>query len=327
VEQRLWQGIFRIAQDHTDVVTEMQAFAGWLAPREAVLVHSLSRDWFKPEPNILNTSRTFVSTDIKHFLLADIEGTFPQSWARPERLTLPTLTSSSQSLLERTVPGIQSDLPDVPSMNSRHLLTFPLSSLPSSHRLSDSPRTPSDPDIDIGAGRTDDGNDREQGSVQGQSSVAGENNGEEDDAMEGGSVTGKDVEGNDGERADIEMDVLKPASVAGEVEGNGGVEDGVYENGGKDYDMDALPVSSITEEDDDGGDFRKADEESKAKKEGKPPSRNLKRARTKGRNVKAGSGKETAIDVDAFFVSSPFIGLNWFLNSSLLACRRHYLRT
>ena len=146
----------------------MQAFADWLAPRESELINSVSRDWFKPEPNInLNTSRTFVSTDIKYFLLADIEGRFPQSWARPERLTLPTSTSNTRPLLVHTVPGIQTDLPNVPqgfvlrdqpSINARRSPTSPLSSLPPSPRVSDSndpPHTPSDPDIEIGAGPTD----------------------------------------------------------------------------------------------------------------------------------------------------------------------------
>ena len=181
------------------------------------------------------------------------------------------------------------------------------------------------------------GNDREEKNVQGQSSVAGENNGEEDDAMEGGSIAGKDVEGNDGERDDIEMDMGRRASVAeDDVEGNGGVEDSVggrdndlgedfEENGEKDYDMDAL--SSIAEEDDDDGDCGKAEKGREPKKEEKPPVKNPNRDRTKGWNDKAGLRKETAIDVDAFFVSSPLIGLNWFLNSSLLACRRNYLRT
>ena len=170
------------------------------------------------------------------------------------------------------------------------------------------------------------GNDREEDNVQGRSSLAGEYNGKEDDAMEGGSIVGKDVEGNDVERDDIEMDMGIQASVAGEdIKGNGGVEDGVSGIDSKDYEMDAL--SSITEEDDDDRDCRKAEKKSEPKKEQKPPVRNLKRDRTKGWNDKAGLRKETAIDVDAFFVSSPLIGLNWFLNPSLLACRRNYLRT
>jgi len=160
VEQRLWQGIFRIAQDQTDVVTEMQAFSVWLASCQAELLGSVSRDWFKPEPKLNNTSRTFDSTDVKYLLLADIEGRFPQSWARPEQLTLPTSTSDSQPPSDLSVVPQGFARTILPSLSIQRLPSSPLSSPPHSPTVSDFNvplPTPSVPDIDDGhrAGPTD----------------------------------------------------------------------------------------------------------------------------------------------------------------------------
>jgi hypothetical protein len=80
IEQRLWQAIFRIAGHKVDVLAEMQSFAEWLKPQELDLIHSLSRDWFKPLSIVPGPSMSLLS--------ADIEGSFPSTWARPDALGL-----------------------------------------------------------------------------------------------------------------------------------------------------------------------------------------------------------------------------------------------
>lgn len=153
-------------------------------------------------------------------------------------------------------------------------------------------------------------NDWEENDVPGQSSVAVEGNAGEDDEMAGrGTVAMKDVEGNGGENDNVDIDMERQVSVPWEdVEEIGGVEDGMEErdnasgmNVDEVEDTDAL--SSAAEEGDDEGPHCDAEKGNKTdlQKEEKPP---VKKQNKDGSHGNAGLRKETAIDVDAFFVSS-----------------------
>lgn len=88
--------------------------------------------------------------------------------------------------------------------------------------------------------------------------------------------------------------------------GDGGAEDGMQAVGNVEEEEDAL--SSVTEEDeeqdDDVGVPGKAEEASEHEKDEKPPGKKPKRKQSNAWDHEAGLRKETAIDVDEFFVRS-----------------------
>lgn len=123
--------------------------------------------------------------------------------------------------------------------------------------------------------------------------LPGEVNDGEDDAMEGGTIARKDLEENDGAE-----DVME-----GREQGSGVI---VEENGEKVYESDALTSLPGDDDDEEEGQCEKAEEGSKPQKEEKPPVTKPSKDSNRG---KAGLRKETAIDVDDFFVSNLLNGL------------------
>jgi hypothetical protein len=155
--------------------------------------------------------------------------------------------------------------------------------------------------------------------VQGTKDAAGEGNEEEDVDMDGQDTpAAKDVEGNNGMK-DIAMD--GPVGVAGE---DGEDRDGAADEdrdeaeagkekrddvSGEDVqekgdDMDALTSIAGDDDDDDKPQSSKALKGKKLRKSEKPPVKIPRSEQSKGLILgDAGLRKETAIDVDAFFVS------------------------
>ena len=152
----------------------------------------------------------------------------------------------------------------------------------------------------------------EEDDVQGQGSVAGKGDGGEDDDVEGQStIAGQAVEENDDNKDNVAIDVVRQGSIAEEnvegissavdrMEGNDGAS---AENVEEEEDTDAL--GSAAEEDDDDERRGSAEQGKKQQKEEKPPVKKPSKQESKAWNHStAGLWKETAIDVDAFFVSS-----------------------
>jgi hypothetical protein len=77
VERRIWQSIFRIAENQMDITSEMCDFCAWITSREDYLMGDEAKTWFKlPE----------VSTAAVHMSLtcADVVGPLPLGWAIPD---------------------------------------------------------------------------------------------------------------------------------------------------------------------------------------------------------------------------------------------------
>ena len=78
VECRMWQSIFRIAENQADVASEMCDFSSWITSREDDLRRDEGKTWFKLAE---------VSTAVHMSLTcADVVGPLPLGWAIPDLL-------------------------------------------------------------------------------------------------------------------------------------------------------------------------------------------------------------------------------------------------
>ena len=301
--------LFRLACSERDLRTEMQDFSSWLEEKRPEFMNEApdSRAWFQSNPSC--TPETNRDT----MLLGSTSPVF----------TLDLAFGSDSQHVGIGIGHVDRREDNVSNKNRMDEMDQDEDGLDTDKRM-DIDRNPEDegasrPNADKEATRNKAANStrRNEGgngmTVHGLGGRAGEGNEEDDDDMNGQQTgAGKNVGGNDG-MDDIDMD--RPVIVAG----NGGAERGMegrdkglgedIEKNGKEEDETDAP-SSI--EDDDEGRSRKAEKQRKPRKQEKLtvkiPSREQRMSWKLG---KAGLRKETAIDVDAFFVSILLMIFKW----------------
>jgi hypothetical protein len=295
VENQMLALLFRLACSERDLRTEMQDFSFWLEEKRPELINEApdSRAWFQS-----NASCT-PETNRDTMLLGSTSPVF----------TLDLAFGSDSQHVGIGVDHVdrrEENVGDKNRMDGDRMDEMDLDKdgLDTDKRM-DIDRNPEDEGAANSTRHNEGGNGM---TVHGLGGRTGEGNEEEDDDMNGQQTgAGKNVGGNDG-MDDVDMD--RPVSVAG----NGGAEHGiegrdnglgedVEKNGEEEDDREAL--SSI--EDDDEGRSRKAEKQKKQKKPRKQEKLTVKipsrEQRMSSKLGKAGLRKETAIDVDAFFVS------------------------
>jgi hypothetical protein len=346
VENQLLALLFRLACSERDLRTEIQDFSSWLEGKRPELINEApdTRAWFKSDPSRTQNKTSSTSMNV----LAPKFPVFTLSLQRRSvgnvaigggnqqvgngHMDSPEVNVSDEDKDKSDEDRIDEDKIDDDSLDEDRIdETNPDMDRIDKDKAENDGLDTDKMDIDGNwdherAGyRNGDSGAAENASVGG---LAGEGNDEDDDDMD-----------NNGMEDIIDTDMGRRASVAGEnVGGDSGAEDGmkgressseedVEENGDEDDDVDAL--SSIAEEDDDEGRCGKAEKGKKPQKEGKLLIKIPSRERSKDWNLgKAGLQKETAIDVDTFFVSNLSDGfLMGLLTLAFLVCRRNFLGT
>ena len=343
VENQLLALLFRIACSEKDLRTEIQHFSSWLEGKQSELINEApdTRAWFKCDPS--HTQNETSSTSMNVLAPKFPVFTLSLQWHSVGNVAIgggnQQVGDGHMDSPEANVSDEDEDKSDEDKIDDDSL---------DEDRIDDN-----NPDMDrIDKDKAEnDGLDTDKMDIDRnwEHERAGHRNGDSGAAEENASVGGLAGEGNDEDNDDmdnngmediIDTDTGRRASVAGEnVGGDSGAEDGMKrrkssseedveeKNGDKEDDTDAL--SSIAEEDDDEGRCGKAEKGKKPQKEGKLLIKIPSRIRSKGWNLgKAGLRKETAIDVDAFFVSNLSYGfLMGLFNSAFLVCRRNFLGT
>jgi hypothetical protein len=344
VENQLLSLLFRLACLETDLTTGVQGFSSWLEGKWPELMNEApdSRAWFKSDPSCQSSKTTSNSMHLQSmaspvFALEprwrivgnDVDGRVDDNREDDNREDEDRVNKVGED-----EDGVDKDGEDEDRMDEDRMDKDSMEIIRLETDDMDIDETPEGEGVSLlkadgAAAEEITGMVNDEGGnstmVRAMSDPAGERNGGEDHDMEGGTIATKDVEENDGAEDGMKGREHGSGNI---VEENDGAEDGmkgrehgsgkiVEENGKEGYESDALSsLPGDDDDDDDGGRGGNAEKGKKPAKEEKPPVKKPSKKESKDWNRgMAGLRKETAIDVDAFFVSCL---LGWLLTGSLI---------